>query len=156
MRFLLDTNVVSEWVKAHPDRGVVAWLASVVEDQVSISVVTFELRYGIERMTKAVAEIDLRKWLLEGKVLSINHIVAGCIQIWSSKLMPGRRSRRISPVVPRQFAACSSLRWRSKPESQTPVPSNLNDRSSEGPGFTRSPINTVGNEKAGLRAHPAS
>ena len=52
MSFLLDTNVISEWVKARPDRGIVAWLAAVDEDQVFISVVTLaELRYGIERMT---------------------------------------------------------------------------------------------------------
>jgi len=50
--FLLDTNVISEWVKARPNRGVVAWLATVDEDQVFISVVTLaELRHGIERMT---------------------------------------------------------------------------------------------------------
>ena len=52
MSFLLDTNVISEWVKARPNRGVVAWLATVDEDQVFISVVTLaELRHGIERMT---------------------------------------------------------------------------------------------------------
>jgi hypothetical protein len=27
--FLLDTNVVSEWVKPHPDRSVPAWLAEI-------------------------------------------------------------------------------------------------------------------------------
>ena len=52
MSFLLDTNVISEWVKARPNRGVVAWLATVDEDQIFISVVTLaELRHGIERMT---------------------------------------------------------------------------------------------------------
>ena len=51
MSFLLDTNVVSEWVKSRPNRGVVAWLAAVDEDRVFISVMTLaELRYGIERM----------------------------------------------------------------------------------------------------------
>jgi predicted nucleic acid-binding protein len=49
--FLLDTTVVSEWVKSRPNRGVVAWLAQADEDRVFISVVTLaELRYGIERM----------------------------------------------------------------------------------------------------------
>jgi predicted nucleic acid-binding protein len=32
--FLLDTNVVSEWVKQRPDPGVIAWLAEVDEDRV--------------------------------------------------------------------------------------------------------------------------
>ena len=39
MSFLLDTNVVSEWVKSRPNSGVVAWLAEVDEDRVFISVV---------------------------------------------------------------------------------------------------------------------
>ena len=87
MSFLLDTNVISEWVKARPNRGVVAWLAAVDEDQVFISVVTLaELRYGIERMTTGSRRNQLTQWLLEelplrfeGRVLSINHIIA---DIW--------------------------------------------------------------------------
>jgi predicted nucleic acid-binding protein len=82
--FLLDTNVVSEWVKSRPDRGVVAWLAAVDEDQVFISVVTLaELRYGIERMTGGSRRNRLAQWLqddlpprFDGRILSIDHIVA--------------------------------------------------------------------------------
>ena len=32
MNFLLDTNVISEWVKPQPDRNVVSWLAETVID----------------------------------------------------------------------------------------------------------------------------
>jgi predicted nucleic acid-binding protein len=82
--FLLDTNVVSEWVKSRPDRSVVAWLAAVDEDQVFISVVTLaELRYGIERMTAGSRRNRLAQWLqdalpprFDGRILSIDHIVA--------------------------------------------------------------------------------
>jgi hypothetical protein len=35
--FLVDTNVVSEWVKPHPDAGVARWLADTDEDQVFLS-----------------------------------------------------------------------------------------------------------------------
>lgn len=84
MSFLLDTNVVSEWVKSRPDRGVVAWLAAVDEDQVFISVVALaELRYGIERMTAGSRRNRLARWLqddlpprFDGRILSIDHIVA--------------------------------------------------------------------------------
>jgi toxin FitB len=82
--FLLDTNVVSEWVKSRPHRSVVAWLAAVDEDQVFISVATLaELRYGIERMTAGSRRNRLAQWLrddlplrFDGRVLSIDHIVA--------------------------------------------------------------------------------
>ena len=54
MSFLLDTDLISEWVKARPNPGVIAWLAGVDEDRVFMSVVTLaELRYGVERMAAA-------------------------------------------------------------------------------------------------------
>jgi toxin FitB len=84
MSFLLDTNVVSEWVKPRPDRGVVAWLAGADEDRVFISVVTVaELRYGIARMAAGDRRRRLDAWLrgelplrFEGRVLSVDYAVA--------------------------------------------------------------------------------
>ena len=84
MSFLLDTNVVSEWVKPRPDPGVITWLAEVDEDRVFMSVVTLaELRYGIERIPADSRRARLERWLrdelplrFEGRVLSIDHAVA--------------------------------------------------------------------------------
>ena len=51
MSFLLDTNVVSEWVKPSPNAGLMKWLAEADEDSTFLSVVTIaELRYGIQRL----------------------------------------------------------------------------------------------------------
>ena len=51
MSFLLDTNVVSEWVKPRPDLNVVQWLSTVDEDRLYLSVASFaEIRHGTERM----------------------------------------------------------------------------------------------------------
>lgn len=64
MRYLLDTNVVSEWTKPRPNPRVVAWLAQVDEDQVFLSVVTFaELRHGIERLPAGRRRRELDAWL---------------------------------------------------------------------------------------------
>ena len=64
MTFLLDTNVVSEWVKPRPDPGVIAWLTSADEDSVFISVVTIgELRHGIERLASGRRRDRLDEWL---------------------------------------------------------------------------------------------
>lgn len=84
MSFLLDTNVVSEWVKPRPNAGVVAWLAEADEDRVFVSVITLaELRYGIERMAAGNRRRRLDEWLrnelplrFEGRVLSIDIAVA--------------------------------------------------------------------------------
>jgi len=66
MNFLLDTNVISEWVKPQPDRNVVSWLAEVDEDRVFISVISFaEIRYGIEVMPVSRRRERLTQWLIE-------------------------------------------------------------------------------------------
>ncbi|HJQ56644.1 MAG TPA: type II toxin-antitoxin system VapC family toxin [Vineibacter sp.] len=84
MTFLLDTNVISEWVKPRPDPGVIAWLADVDEDRVFLSVVTMaELRYGIERLATGSRRRRLDDWLrhelpsrFEGRVLPVGDAVA--------------------------------------------------------------------------------
>ncbi len=64
MNFLLDTNVVSEWVKPRPNAGVMHWLASVDEDRVHLSVVTLaELRHGIQRLSPGARRTRLEHWL---------------------------------------------------------------------------------------------
>jgi predicted nucleic acid-binding protein len=82
--YLLDTNVVSEWMKPHPDPGVIEWLDEVDEDRVFLSVVSLaELRYGIERLPVGRRRARLDEWLhdqlparFEGRVLSIDDRVA--------------------------------------------------------------------------------
>jgi len=82
--FLLDTNVVSEWVKPRPNAGVVAWLAEADEDRIFVSVITLaELRYGIERLAAGHRRRRLDEWLrdelplrFEGRVLSIDAAIA--------------------------------------------------------------------------------
>jgi toxin FitB len=84
MSFLLDTNVVSEWVKPKPNSGVVTWLANVDEDRVFLSVVTLtELRYGIERLAAGARRRSLEEWLqrelpirFEGRILPVDETVA--------------------------------------------------------------------------------
>lgn len=64
MNFLLDTNLVSEWIKPRPDPGVVGWLAEADEDRVFISVVTLaELRHGIERLATGQRRKRLNEWM---------------------------------------------------------------------------------------------
>jgi predicted nucleic acid-binding protein len=91
LSFLLDTNVISEWVKPRPNAGVVTWLAEVDEDRVFVSVVSLaELRYGIERMPIGARRQRLDEWLrgelplrFEGRILAIDGAVA---DIWGKVL----------------------------------------------------------------------
>ena len=100
MSFLLDTNVVSEWMKPHPNPGVVTWLGDVDEDRVFLSVITLtELRYGIERMPPGHRRKRLDEWLqeelplrFEGRILSIDPAVAdACGRVVARSEAVGRR-----------------------------------------------------------------
>jgi len=100
MSFLLDANVVSEWMKPHPNPGVVAWLADVDEDRVFLSVITLtELRYGIERMPPGHRRKRLDEWLeeelplrFEGRILAIDPAVAdACGKVVARSEALGRR-----------------------------------------------------------------
>jgi toxin FitB len=84
LSFLLDTNLVSEWVKPRPNPGVVAWLSSADEDRTFLSAVTLaELRHGVERLTSGARQRRLDQWLsvelplrFDGRILLIDPVVA--------------------------------------------------------------------------------
>lgn len=99
MSFLLDTNVVSEWVKPQPDRAVIAWLDEVDEDRVFLSVVTLtELRFGIACLPVGKRRKRLEEWLdqelilrFEGRILNIDPAVANaCGELLARREAAGR------------------------------------------------------------------
>jgi toxin FitB len=62
--YLIDTNVISEWVKPRPDPGVVRWFDQVDEDRTYLSVITLgELRKGIDRLADGRRRQRLDHWL---------------------------------------------------------------------------------------------
>lgn len=100
MSFLLDTNVISEWMKPRPNPGVVTWLAEVDEDRTFLSVITLtELRYGIERMAAGHRRRRLEVWLeeelplrFEARILPIDPAVAdACGKVVARSETVGRR-----------------------------------------------------------------
>lgn len=97
MIYLLDTNVVSEWVKQRPDANVIGWLADADEDRICLSVITFaEIRQGVEQMPAGRRHDALKLWLqdelparFEGRILTIDLLVAdawGAIMARSSEM----------------------------------------------------------------------
>ena len=101
MKYLLDTNVVSEWVKPRPEPRVVGWLAGVDEDRVFLSVVTVaEIRHGIERLQPGRRRTRLDAWLrqdlplrFEARLLGIDAAVADA---WGA--IVARRDRSGRPI----------------------------------------------------------
>jgi hypothetical protein len=82
--WLIDTNVISEWVKPRPDPRVVQWLDEVEEDRVFLSVVSLtEIRFGIERLEPGRRRARLDRWLredlperFEGRIAPVDEAVA--------------------------------------------------------------------------------
>jgi predicted nucleic acid-binding protein len=106
--FLLDTNVVSEWMKPHPNPGVVAWLADADEDRTFLSVVTLtELRHGIERLAAGNRRKRLDEWLqeelplrFEGRILAIDRAVAdACGKVVARGEARGRRMEAMDAFI---------------------------------------------------------
>jgi predicted nucleic acid-binding protein len=82
--FLVDTNVVSEWVKPEIAPRIIEWWRSVDEDRTFLSVVTLaELRRGIQRLPSGKRKDRLTEWLQDdlrerfhGRILGIDEAVA--------------------------------------------------------------------------------
>jgi len=97
LNYLLDTNVVSEWVKPRPDPNVVRWLADIDEDRVCLSVITFaEIRQGVDEMAPGRRRDALKTWLeddlslrFEGRIIGVDLHVAeswGALMARSNKM----------------------------------------------------------------------
>jgi toxin FitB len=84
VRFLLDTNVVSELAKAQPNMSVVRWLHEADEDSLFVSVITVaELRYGVQRLAPGARRERLDVWIreqlterFEGRLLVVDEEIA--------------------------------------------------------------------------------
>ena len=82
--WLIDTSLVSEWVKPRPDTAVVSWLDEADEDRIFLSVVSLaEIRFGIERLAPGRRRTRLDQWLLEelperfeGRIVLVDEQVA--------------------------------------------------------------------------------
>ena len=110
MKYLLDTNVVSEWVKPRPDARVARWLAEAAEDRVFLSVVTFaEIRKGVEEMAAGRRRETLNAWLqgdlparFEGRILGVDLSVANA---WGTLLANSRKIGINLSAIDALFAA---------------------------------------------------
>jgi tRNA(fMet)-specific endonuclease VapC len=66
MRYLLDTNVISELVARQPNRAVVAWIDGLDANSVYLSVITIgEIRKGIEKLQPSTRRERLSAWLAD-------------------------------------------------------------------------------------------
>lgn len=114
MSFLLDTNVVSEWVKREPNANVISWLATTDEDQVYLSVASFaELRTGIELLPRSRRRDRLASWLaddlalrFEDRILDVDQRTA---EAWGIVMARGRKVGVTVGTMDALFAATAEV-----------------------------------------------
>jgi predicted nucleic acid-binding protein len=104
VRYLLDTNVISEPARPAPDPRVDSWLGGLSALQLAISVVTLgEIRKGVELLVSGAKRMKLEQWLetelprqFRGRLLAVDDAVA---HEWGRLTAAGRRTGRDLPVV---------------------------------------------------------
>ncbi|HEX3129466.1 MAG TPA: type II toxin-antitoxin system VapC family toxin [Thermoanaerobaculia bacterium] len=114
MSFLLDTNVISEWVKPEPHPLVVAWLKEIPEDRVFLSVASLaEIRRGIELMSAGKRRDRLAAWLsrdlparFEGRILDVDSRIA---EAWGVVMARGHKAGSSAGAWDACFAATAEV-----------------------------------------------
>lgn len=104
MRYLLDTNVVSELFKQSPDASVTRWLGEQSALDLCISVLTLgELTMGFELVPAGKRRDDLERWVTQevprryvGRLFSVDEAIA---REWGRMSAQGRSVGRELPAT---------------------------------------------------------
>jgi len=99
--FLLDTNIVSELVKARPEAKVTAWIDSTDENLLYLSVLTLgEIRKAITSLPDVARRKAIERWLendlvvrFSGRILPVDLAVA---DLWGR--LSGSAAARKAPL----------------------------------------------------------
>lgn len=110
MRYLLDTNVVSEFRRLEPNPGVLDWLNRVNPETVYLSVITIgEVKKGIEKLTDEARQRSLQGWL-ENDLLARFHqrivsLDTDVLLVWGSLAARLERDGTPMPAIDALLAA---------------------------------------------------
>jgi predicted nucleic acid-binding protein len=110
VKFLLDTSLVSEFVKPTPHAGVLQWLAQCDEDSLFLSVLTIgELEKGIAKLADSRRRSRLASWVhrdlvsrFGGRLLLVDLAVAAR---WGALVGDSERRGQPLPVIDSLIAA---------------------------------------------------
>jgi toxin FitB len=108
--FLLDTNCISELVRAHPSPAVVKWVDAANENLLHLSVLTLgEIRKGIAGLPASGRRTKLEIWVevelkarFAGRILTIDDAVA---DRWGALAALAKRMGRMLSAVDGLLAA---------------------------------------------------
>jgi predicted nucleic acid-binding protein len=115
VNYLLDTNVISEWVKPKPRASVIEWLHEADDDRLFLSVVSIaDIRRGIELLPSSRRKSQLITWLdieltvrFEGRIIDITRDIA---DNWGVCMGKSRKAGRALEPMDAFFAATAVSR----------------------------------------------
>lgn len=110
MKYLLDTNVISELVRDEPATGVVAFFERVAEENLYLCVITIgELHHGIEKLDDGKRKRRLHAWIgnelmqrFRGRILAFGAEEA---ETWGRQRGALAREGRTPPLLDSMIAA---------------------------------------------------
>ena len=114
MKYLVDTNVISEMSKPAPSEAVISWLKSVSETDLFMSVISIgEIVFGIHKLSDKTRSKKLTTWLdnviydgFEGRILEINIDV---MRVWGELYASLPRSLPIQDTLIAATAIANNL-----------------------------------------------
>lgn len=110
MKYLLDTNIISELVSKRPDASVTHWVDTLEPGSDYLSVVTIsEIQKGIEKLADSQRKASLRRWLndellarFKGRILVLDIPV---MLLWGELAARLERGGRPLPALDSLIAA---------------------------------------------------
>ena len=110
MKYLVDTNIVSELIKSDADERVLNYLEAIHSSVLFLSVVTIgEIEFGIEKVKNSKKKAGLRQWLYEELLISFQDRIIDIdseVMIEWGKLSALSRSRGLTlPIMDSLIAA---------------------------------------------------
>jgi hypothetical protein len=112
MRYLLDTNIISNITKPSPSTSLIAWMEEQVDDDLYISSLTIaEIRRGVLETPRGKRRDQLEAWfsgpegpqaLFAGRVLSFDEAAA---LVWARLMAEGRAKGRSRSALDTIIAA---------------------------------------------------
>ena len=113
MKFLLDTNVVSEAMAARPAAQVLAWLSTQPEAAIHLSAATIaEIDYGISRLPEGHKRASLQTWrdnvvaISRRRILPVDLAVASA---WGRLRGRAEAARRTMSLIDALIAATAEV-----------------------------------------------
>ena len=115
MNYLFDTNVLSELAAKDPNANVVAWVESIDQENIFLSVVAIgELKKGIEKLPESRKKKDLISWLENDLLVRFGERIIPLdlpvMLVWGTMVAELEKAGTPLPAIDSLLAASASQR----------------------------------------------